>query len=204
MEELCTYLVKSSGLIALFYLAYHFLLRKETFFSSNRWFLQLGLCTAIILPLLVFTKTVVVKTSTEIIDWSKIPASTSIQTQDLEINWYVVLGLVYGLGVLSFLAKFILDFYSLKSILKGKKIYAQADYKFIDTTENVAPFSYFETIVYNSSLYSAEELANILQHEKIHCDQNHTVDVLISRVFCILFWFNPFIWLYKKEILQNL
>jgi len=204
MEEFCAYLVKSSGLIALFYLAYHFLLRKETFFTSNRWFLQLGLCTAIILPLLVFTKTVLVETSTETIDWSKIPATTSLQTQDFEINWYIVLGIVYGLGVLLFLAKFILDFYSLKSILKGKTIYAQADYKFIDTTENLAPFSYFQTIVYNSSLYSAEELSNILDHEKIHCDQNHTVDVLITRVFCVLFWFNPIIWLYKKAILQNL
>jgi hypothetical protein len=38
----------------------------------------------------------------------------------------------------------------------------------------------------------------------VHSDQNHTMDVLISRVFCVLFWFNPIIWLYKKAILQNL
>jgi hypothetical protein len=38
----------------------------------------------------------------------------------------------------------------------------------------------------------------------VHSEQNHTVDVLISRLFCILFWFNPLIWLYKKAILQNL
>jgi hypothetical protein len=47
-------------------------------------------------------------------------------------------------------------------------------------------------------------LESILEHEKVHSDQKHTIDVLISRIFCILFWFNPIIWLYKKAILQNL
>ncbi|HEY1192962.1 M56 family metallopeptidase, partial [Flavobacterium sp.] len=78
------------------------------------------------------------------------------------------------------------------------------DFKFIDVNENIAPFSYFGYIVYNSSLYTSTELENILEHEKVHSDQNHTVDVLISRIFCILFWFNPIVWLYKKAILQNL
>ena len=79
----------------------------------------------------------------------------------------------------------------------------QADYKFVDTKENLAPFSFFNTL-FTIRLYTATELENILEHEKVHSDQNHTVDVLISRVFCIVFWFNPFVWLYKKAIFQNL
>ncbi|SHG79819.1 Signal transducer regulating beta-lactamase production, contains metallopeptidase domain [Flavobacterium micromati] len=204
MEALFIYLVKSSGLIALFYFGYYFLLRQETFFNSNRWFLQMGLFTALLLPLAVFTKTVIVEASTNTIDWSKIPVATSTNNQEFEINWYLILLLIYCLGAFLFLAKFVSDFYSLNSILKGKTMHTQADYKFIDTTENVAPFSYFNTIVYNSSLYSTSELENILEHERVHCEQKHSVDVLISRVFCILFWFNPLIWLYKKTILQNL
>jgi beta-lactamase regulating signal transducer with metallopeptidase domain len=35
-------------------------------------------------------------------------------------------------------------------------------------------------------------------------EQNHSIDVLITRLFSILFWFNPVIWLYQKAILQNL
>jgi len=204
METLFIYLIKSSGLIALFYFGYYFLLRQETFFNSNRWFLQIGLFTALLLPLVVFTKTVIVEASTHIIDWSKITVATSPNNQEFEINWFLILLLTYCLGAFLFLAKFVIDFYSLNSILKDKTMHTQADYKLIDTIENVAPFSYFGTIVYNSSLYNQQELTNILDHEKIHCDQNHTVDVLISRVFCILFWFNPFVWLYKKAILQNL
>ena len=204
MEALYIYLIKSSGLIALFYLAYYFMLRKETFFTSNRWFLLLGLFTSVVLPLVVYTKIIIVESSSKNIDWSKIPVTTSIENDAFEINWYLISGIVYAIGIVLFLGKFAFDFYSLNTLLKGKNIQNQADFKFIDTTENVAPFSYFNTIVYNSSLYSSSELENILEHEKVHSDQNHTVDVLISRLFCILFWFNPFIWLYKKAILQNL
>lgn len=203
METLFIYGIKSSGLIGMFYLAYHILLRKETFFNSNRWFLLAGLITSIVLPLIVFTKIVWVDPSPTQFDWSKIPVTT-IENESFEINWYLVFGIVYTIGVLGFLMKFAFDFYSLSKVLKGKTIQQQADFKFIDVNENIAPFSYFNYIVYNSSLYSGTELENILEHEKVHSAQNHTIDVLISRLFCIAFWFNPFVWLYKNAIIQNL
>jgi hypothetical protein len=34
---------------------------------------------------------------------------------------------------------------------------------------------------------------------KVHSEQQHTADVLFSRLFCILFWFNPIVWLYKSN-----
>ncbi|WP_158729915.1 MULTISPECIES: M56 family metallopeptidase [unclassified Flavobacterium] len=204
MEALYLYLIKSSGLLALFFVAYHFLLRKETFFTSNRWFLVLGLFTSVVLPLVAFTKIVWVEPSTNTIDWSQIPLTTSSEKDISEINWYLVIGMLYAIGMLLFILKLAFDFYSLHRVLKGKHFKNQADFKYIDTTENIAPFSFFKTIVYNSTLYSKAELENILEHEKVHSEQNHTVDVLISRLFCIVFWFNPFIWLYKKAILQNL
>jgi hypothetical protein len=34
-------------------------------------------------------------------------------------------------------------------------------------------------------------------------EQNHSIDVLITRLFSILFWFNPVIWLYQKAILSE-
>ncbi|MGO4905129.1 M56 family metallopeptidase [Flavobacterium sp. W20_MBD1_R3] len=203
MEAFYLYLIKSSGLIALFYLAYHFMLRKETFFTSNRWFLLLGLFTSVLLPLMVYTKIIWVEPTPVNYDWSSLPISTIIDEDHTQEYIYLGLAVLYFIGTLYLLTKFSFDFYSLQKIVKGKTIKRQADFKFIDLQDNLAPFSFFNTIVYNSSLYSSSELENILEHEKVHSEQNHTVDVLISRLFCILFWFNPFIWLYKKAILQN-
>jgi hypothetical protein len=204
MEAFYLYLIKSSGLIALFYLAYHFMLRKETFFTSNRWFLLLGLFTSVLLPLMVYTKIIWVEPTPVNYDWSSLPISTIVDEDHTQEYIYLGLAVLYCIGTLYLLTKFSFDFYSLQKIVKGKTIKRQADFKFIDLQDNLAPFSFFNTIVYNSSLYSSSELENILEHEKVHSEQNHTVDVLISRLFCILFWFNPFIWLYKKAILQNL
>jgi hypothetical protein len=216
MEALFTFIAKSSGLLVLFYCAYYFLLRKETFFTSSRWFLLAGLITSVILPFAVYNKIVWVEPATvEVsaldqktysisnLNFSQIPIHT-INNESFEINWNYVLLAIYILGFLALVIKFALDFYSLNSVLKGKKVQQQADFKFVDINENIAPFSYFDYIVYNSSMYTASELENIIEHEKVHSDQNHTIDVLISRVFCVLFWFNPIIWLYKKAILQNL
>ncbi|WP_281233386.1 M56 family metallopeptidase [Flavobacterium gelatinilyticum] len=218
MEALFIFIAKASGLTALFYFAYYFLLRKETFFTSSRWFLLAGLLTSVILPFIIYTKVIWIDPapvsyapSTYVLNSS--PAYTAasynanpqgIEEKTFEIDWNMVSIVIYTLGFAAFMLKFAIDFYSLNSVLKGKKVEQQADFKFIDINENIAPFSYFDYIVYNSSLYSEAELQNILEHEKVHSDQHHTIDVLISRIFCILFWFNPIIWLYKKAILQNL
>jgi hypothetical protein len=204
METLFIYLLKSSGLVTLFFLAYYFLLQKETFFTSNRWFLLAGLITSTLLPLLVFTKTILVEPSSATIDWSQIPVGVPVEKTSFEIDWFLTAGFVYALGIAAFLIRFGLDYYSLTKVFKGKTVHQQADFKFIDVEEKLAPFSFFNTIVYNSALYSASELQNIIEHEKVHSEQNHSLDVLLTRLFSILFWFNPVIWLYQKAILQNL
>ncbi|OHT44011.1 M56 family metallopeptidase [Flavobacterium tructae] len=218
MEAFFIFIAKSSGLVILFYCAYYFLLRKETFFNSSRWFLLAGLITSVVLPFLVYTKIIWIepapivqapvmaasKATIAAMDYSKAYIVPAVAEDPFEINWNYVVLAVYGIGFLALVIKFMIDFYSLNSVLKGKKVLQQADFKFVDINENIAPFSYFDYIVYNSSMYTASELESILEHEKVHSDQNHTMDVLISRVFCVLFWFNPFIWLYKKAILQNL
>ena len=58
--ELITYIIKSGGVLVLFYAVYFLWLQKDTLFRAKRQFLLFGLATAIILPLVEFTKTVVI------------------------------------------------------------------------------------------------------------------------------------------------
>ncbi|MEO8255034.1 MAG: M56 family metallopeptidase, partial [Flavobacterium sp.] len=204
MENLFIYFIKACGLIGLFYFAYILLLRKETFFNSNRWFLLAGLITAAILPLFFITKIIWVEPTPTNIDWATIQITTTAIKKEIEINWYLFFAIIYVIGFLFLTIKFLLDLYSLKKVLQNKTVQQHSDFKFINVRENIAPFSFFNYIVYNSELYNKTELDNILEHEKVHGAQNHTLDVLISRLFTIIFWFNPFIWLYKKAMIQNL
>ena len=117
MEELFIYFLKSSGLLITFYLAYHFLLRKETFFATNRWFLLIGLLTSVFLPLVFYTNTVFVETNNNVIDWNKIPAAADELDNANAINWYFLSAVIYGIGFIFYLLKFALDFYLLNTIL---------------------------------------------------------------------------------------
>lgn len=204
METIYIYLLKASGLIAIFYLAYYFLLRKETFFTANRFFLLAGLGTAVMLPLFYITKIVWVNPTPLTFPISELPLQQAAPEETFEINWYLTAIVIYLVGSALFFIKFGMDYWSLNRVLYKTKAQQQADFKLIDVKEKIAPFSYFNTIVFNSSLYSPSELQSILEHEKVHSEQHHTIDVLIIRFFSIVFWFNPFIWLYQRAILQNL
>jgi len=204
METIFIYLIKASGLIAAFFVAYYFLLRKETFFKTNRWFLLSGLFASVLLPLVTFTKIIWIEPAPQQLSWTNVPVTPAPTVETYEINWFLVAAMVYAIGIIIFLFRFVFDFNNLIKVLRGKTVTQQADFKYIDVAEKVSPFSYFNYIVYNSSMYTEAELENILEHERVHCEQMHSADVLVSRIFCILFWYNPFVWLYQKAILQNL
>ena len=209
MENLVIYLIKSSTLLLFFFTTYYFLLKKETFFTANRWFLIVGIFCSALLPLLTFQKIVWVEpvVSTVQLMNTGTTSTTITNVATLEENafsWELVLIALYGLGVLLFLSKLIIEFYSLKKIINTNNKKQADGCEFIEVTQLITPFSFFNKIVYNPNLFQAEELENIIEHEKIHAKQLHSVDVLIARVHCILFWWNPIVWFYKKAMIQNL
>ncbi|MGL5920060.1 MAG: TonB family protein, partial [Bacteroidales bacterium] len=70
--------------------------------------------------------------------------------------------------------------------------------------EDQAPFSFFHWIFINPDNHSASEQQEIITHELSHARQHHSLDVIISELFCIVLWINPFAWLLAREIRQNL
>jgi BlaR1 peptidase M56 len=213
MEALTLYLAKASGLIALFYGAYWLLLKKETFFSPNRWFLLAGLVTAAALPLVTYTKVVWVEVqpvTTLIINAQDVqvmgqfnPDAVVIELQP-HITWQDVAWGIYTIGALLFLARFLTDVSFIREQLRAHKATKHGRYRLIDSPQVQSPFSFFNYIVYNSSVLTANELESILEHEKVHSRQHHSIDMIIGQLFCVVLWFNPFAWLYKKAIAQNL
>src|SRR5690606_1818054 len=216
METLFIYFIKVSVLVSIFYLSYSLLLKKETFFSKNRWFLLAGLVTSILLPLFMITKTIWIEPQpvevfqepiflTDFQEEMIMPETvTSNEPQKIDINWSHLVAGFYLLGALFFLAKLILSSLSLYKILHKSPIQKQSGFKILDEKTVKTPFSFFNYIALDSSSFSEEELQNIIAHEKIHCKQKHSFDVLFSELFAVVFWFNPFVWFYKKAIQQNL
>jgi Zn-dependent protease with chaperone function len=208
METLFIYLLKSSGLMAMFYLAYHFLVRKETFFNSNRWFLITGLFTSLLLPLFSIKKIIYVERPKINLEDLVAYANVNPTVQEVPVveafDWMQFIWVSYFIIALLLLLKIVINFMSLFQMLYQQQKVKNEQFTLVDLNHEIAPFSFFNYIVFNSSLYTEEELQSILLHEKVHSQDKHSFDVMVAKVFCILFWFNPFIWLYKKAIIQNL
>lgn len=73
-------------------------------------------------------------------------------------------------------------------------------YRIVQSSSILIPFSLFRWIIINPEKYSSEDMEQIIAHEKMHAFQLHSIDLIIIEVLVILFWFNPFIYWYRKSI----
>ncbi|WP_405296122.1 M56 family metallopeptidase [Algibacter sp. Ld11] len=196
------YLLKASALLAIFYLSYKVFLQRETFFNQNRWFLILGILTAFVLPFLVIP-IYVEYTPVDIPNFNNIPTEIS---ENIETPFSILdyLPTIYLLGVIGFSIRFLIQLTALTLVISKSKKEKNGKYTYIKTHKNISPFSFFNWIVFNPKNFNNNELEQILIHEKIHANQKHSIDVLLTQLSCIALWFNPFIWFYNKALKQNL
>ncbi len=203
------YLLKSSVVIILFYICYQLFLQRETFFTGNRWFLLLGLLSSMLVPLIVipiyveYTPVIADNFVTAISAIPDTATASSVHTENT-FNYMNLILIVYITGVLFFSGKLVSEFISLFLLINRNQSFRDGFYNYIATDTDLAPFSFFKWIVYNPNQFKPSELQLILNHEKVHVRQFHSIDVIVSQLACAVFWFNPVIWVYKKMLQQNL
>ncbi|WP_434035267.1 M56 family metallopeptidase [Formosa sp. 4Alg 33] len=195
------YLIKASAVICIFYSCYILLLQKETFFTANRWFLLSGLLITVLLPFVVIP--IYINEIPQTLDLSQF-TTVEPTSQTSSLSWTTIASVIYITGVVFFLIRFIIECLSLNLFMKSQNIKSEGGFNISETTQDTPPFSFFKTIVYNPSQFTDTELTHIINHEKVHARDYHSVDILISKLATIVFWCNPFIWLYKKALIQNL
>ena len=210
MENSIEYFGKVNGLLILFFVVYVIFLKKDTFFQYNRWFLMIGLLASLVLPLIILRKIIWVERPKIIDSFDAMPIEQTQQTSNqiteniVVFDWNLIFMIGYFTVMMILFVKLFFEYYSYKRILKNKISIIKNGIKTFEMSENINPFSFFKTIVLNPSLYSEIELKAIIAHENVHVRQFHSVDVLVSKLFTIVFWYNPIIWFYRKFMIQNL
>ncbi len=205
MESIFIILLKSSSILFLFLLSYHLFLKRETFFLSNRLFLMLGLVASFVLPFVTITKTIYVERAPmmqgDVVHFGTIVNAIEPETT---FNWQSTVLVIYLLGVLVFGIRLILQLLAIRKIKKRGHVSLKDSCYHVKTDKWISPFSFFRYIFYFPQQFNSEELKSIIDHEKIHVRQIHSLDILFSEIVHVLQWFNPAIWLYKTALKQNL
>ena len=209
--EIFMYLLKTNLAIIAFYLVYRICCRGNTFFTLHRYVL-LAICVgSMIYPFLDIShwfklNPVLQEVNVAYIQYLSEFATTSYSTEtgissfSFEIFF---LGLYAGIaGFFLFRMLFrIIAVIRLRICCTPIETNRQKVY-FIKDQSN--PFSFFKWIFINPDSCTPAEMHEMLTHELMHVQQNHSIDMLVSELICALCWFNPFAWMIKKEIHRNL
>lgn len=204
MEPLLIYLLKASGILILFHAAYEFLLKKETFFRINRAFLLLGFLMALILPSVVITNYIELPATKQLLSASQTSLGAVTNPANGGIDLIQLLQFVFIIGIAILACRFLIQLLSVRKLVRSSRLIRIQGLTLVEIPAEIAPFSFFKYIFYNPDQFGDEELQAILEHEKIHCRQWHSLDILFAQLILILLWLNPVSWLYFNNIKQNL
>jgi hypothetical protein len=202
MEQFGIFLLQMACWLAGFWLVYALVLRKETFFKLNRWFLVAGLALSVIMPF-VPLKYKVIAPSVNLGELSEVFVVQQVAadpTAGSAINLWLV---AYLLGVLYFILRFVMQVFKLyRERLHGEKVLSGNETVFLLNID-ITPFSFFNKIYVSKNLKGETELKAVVAHEKVHINECHWADLLLLEVVRALQWFNPLLVFYRKAMLQN-
>lgn len=185
------------------YSFYKLFLERESMYKINRFYLLFSLIFSLIAPLykidlpITATETNI---SPELLAF--LMQNPELLQQERGINFGDILNVIYILVGVIFLVRFIYNLYELMFKIKTEEKIKDQEITYILDLDSNQPYSFWKYIfISKKQLKSLHQ--NLIDHEKAHCIQKHSLDILLIEIFQILFWFNPFIYFYKKSIKLN-
>lgn len=196
------YFIIASAYIALFYIIYILLIRRDTRYRRNRIYLLTTLFISLSLPFVSITAVPGSLISSFNRDFISIINIRDVNVYafgpDLsQANGLPVLLLIYLAGSMT---AFIVLLFNLLRLYGYVRKYGKDGSRVILTPPGKeSGFSAMGYIFISSNL-DDDTRNTILDHEQLHLQNKHFIDILLLRVIGILLWFNPFIYLYERSL----
>jgi TonB family protein len=212
-ELIIGHLLPIAAAIAVFWLLYRVLFRNSNRLYFNRYFLLTSMLLALAMPLLGLLSGLelpqmatlkqnlfggallneVIVTSDGQPMLPEVIVTTSTQSR---FSVWQVLGGIYliGVGVMTLL--FLIKLGKLIMLIIRSPKRKMSGCTAVFTGREQGSFSFFRYAFFPNENVDPD----IMRHEMSHISHHHSWDILFAEVMMILQWFNPFIYLYKKEL----
>lgn len=208
-----SYFISTTIYTAIFYCLFVLLLSRQKTFVFNRFYLLLSLIIGLVLPFITFEISATnpfieaydisslrdtVATTTEFVEGNSV---TLVKTfhKSTPGNW---LCYVYPLVSVLLLVRLLKNFISL--LINESDLDRLFGMKVSKVSHATSAYSFFNRLYVPVSFDTTNKEDRIqLKHEEVHYKQRHSLDVLFIEFICTMFWFNPFVWLYRRSIKQN-
>ena len=213
-ELIIGHLLPIAATVAVIWLVYRLLFRNSNRLYFNRFFLLTSMLLALAMPLLgLLSGMEVPQMATlkqqlfngimlnEVIvtpDGQPVLPEVSVTTDATPSRFSVwqVIGGIYliGVGVMTLL--FLIKLGRLVALIIRSPKRKMSSCTAVFTGREQGSFSFFRYAFFPNENVDPD----IMRHEMSHIAHHHSWDILFAEVMMILQWFNPFIYLYKKEL----
>lgn len=201
MEALLTYTWRVAACLAVAWLFFRLLLGRETFCRLNRLVVLALLVLSFLLPLCVITVRREVPIPYEVwVHATEVRSAAAPVSAAAPFPWAALLGGLYLAGVLAAACRMAWSLAAVVRVIRRGRRERLADgVVLVRTPQPVTPFSWGRYVVL-AETEPAEEVATILLHERAHVRLHHTWDLLFADLAGCLQWFNPAVWLLRREL----
>ncbi len=215
------YLIEASICLGLLYLIYILLLKEDTFYKLNRFYLLGSIILSLIIPALPHSglvKSIEQPLISSTLNYSKndthrdnfervisnvIPGKKLVNkstSNNFPVKQVIFIIYLIGAGLMFF--RLWANFVSLLRIASSNNCGKTGQYRIVFLEDNLPSFSFFGVIFLNNKGLTKEEKHNILLHETTHLNQFHSLDIIFIEIHKIVFWFNPLAWQIKKSLIK--
>lgn len=198
------YSLKVSVFLIAFYLMFKSLMSRETLHRANRYLILGSIGLSFVLPLWHITlnaapgHAVTAAELSQSVVWLEEVIVGGGASHSFDWRVLAVVAFYAGIGV-CFLRMILSIIGVLRVIRRSERQTLPDGTVLVITDDEQAPFSWVKYIIINRKDHD-ENLQEILTHERAHIRCRHSIDVLVCDVFCCLQWFNPAMWLLRREL----
>ena len=203
-----TYLLKFTACLLVFWLVYVLVLERQTMHHFKRFYLLGAIALALIIPTLTITEYVEPVGTNYEFEPMTISATSAYaeipQEQPPTLDLATILWRIYGLGVVIFAIRFLVNLLKMKRHISRNEVIAKQPFIYVLLQEYQIPHSFFKYIFLNKIKYESDSIPKaVLLHEETHAKQLHSLDIIILELLQIVFWFHPLVYILKHHIKLN-
>ena len=196
------YIIRVALIMAAMYLTYKIFLSKDTFHALNRAAILASVAVSFVLPQLpipsIFAGNATPTMTTATIAMGEITAEIADYEPQMSLSDYLPYLMVVGAVI--FFLRFLISTISIAiQAFRHKKITLRQGVKLILSETIKSPVSWLKYIFMNNADYN-ENSREILVHEMAHISYRHSIDLIFIDLACCVQWFNPAVWLFRREL----
>lgn len=214
------YLLESAFCLACLYALYWLFLRRETFFQLNRAYLLLAPVLAFILPALhipIAQPNPVEPALTGQPDWTTPPQfdlpvwienaqsaqRTVGQALGHSLGWCTLAEVLWWLYLMVsavLLIHLAVRIYRLLAFLRRCKFNRQGEITLATGPERTPLASFFGIVFWHPGTADEQEQRYLIEHELVHVQQWHSLDLILMELLIAFQWFNPLLYIYRRSL----